>query len=94
MVEFGDNQYAMLFNPLLENDGGPKREVPPGLQRIAPRLQRYAVDDYRQVFSVNQQASGPAALLAPIPKAALFLLSANARRARDSAYRPNNFPFF
>ncbi len=38
MVELGDNQYAMLFNPLLENDGGPNGRFRPG--RNESRAQR------------------------------------------------------
>ena len=33
----------------------------------------------QQVFSLPRHADGPAALLAPVPKVALFLLSAMAR---------------
>lgn len=38
MVELGDNQYAMLFNPLLESDGGPNGKFRPG--RNESRAQR------------------------------------------------------
>src|SRR3954468_507582 len=36
MVELGDNQYAVLFNPLLENDGGPNGRFRPGRNESRP----------------------------------------------------------
>ena len=30
MIELGDAQYAVMFNPLLENDGGPNGRFRPG----------------------------------------------------------------
>src|SRR5262245_52082315 len=36
MIELGDNQYAVLFNPLLENDGGPNGRFRPGRNESRP----------------------------------------------------------
>jgi major vault protein len=36
MVELGDNQYAVLFNPLLESDGGPNGRFRPGRNESRP----------------------------------------------------------
>src|SRR5262245_36213980 len=36
MVELGENQYAVLFNPLLEGDGGPNGRFRPGRNESRP----------------------------------------------------------
>ena len=36
MIEVGDNQYAVLFNPLLENDGGPNGRFRAGRNESRP----------------------------------------------------------
>jgi hypothetical protein len=36
MVELGDNQYAVMFNPLLENDGGPNGRFKSGRNESRP----------------------------------------------------------
>lgn len=36
MVEVGDNQYAVLYNPLLESDGGPNGKFRPGRNESRP----------------------------------------------------------
>ncbi|MBI3273108.1 MAG: hypothetical protein HYZ53_29230 [Planctomycetes bacterium] len=36
MVELGDNQYAVLYNPLLESDGGPNGKFRPGRNESRP----------------------------------------------------------
>jgi major vault protein len=37
MIELGDNQYAVLFNPLSENDGGPNGRFRPGRNESRPQ---------------------------------------------------------
>jgi major vault protein len=37
MVELGDNQYAVMFNPLLENDGGPNGRFKSGRNESRPQ---------------------------------------------------------
>ena len=57
MIEVGDNQYAVLFNPLVENDGGVNGRFKQGRNESRPAAKRYPFHDPRPVQLLA--AAGP-----------------------------------